>query len=65
VAGEHQDAVVAEERIRGLVAASRSQRAVLAAGILIGRQRERRRRAAAELPRAWARLDESVRRVWA
>jgi CHAD domain-containing protein len=65
VAGEHQDAVVAEERIRKLVEGSRSQRAVLAAGILIGRQRERRRRAARELPTAWARLDESVRRVWA
>ena len=64
VAGEHQDAVVAEERIRALVDGSRSQPAVLAAGILIGRQRERRRRAAAALPSAWARLDESVQRVW-
>jgi CHAD domain-containing protein len=64
VAGEHQDAVVAEQRIRALIDGSRSQRAVLAAGILIGRQRERRHNAAAALPTAWARLDESVQRVW-
>jgi CHAD domain-containing protein len=64
VAGEHQDGVVAEQRIRELAAPMRSQRAALAAGILIGRQHERRRRARAELPDAWERLDDAARRAW-
>ena len=64
VAGEHQDAVVAEDRIRELVAGSRAP-AALAAGLLVGRQVERRRRAAAALPKAWARLDEAAAKAWA
>ncbi len=63
VAGEHQDAVVAEEWIRELAAGSRSP-AALAAGILVGRQRERRREASAALPNAWARLDEAAVKAW-
>ena len=64
VAGEHQDAVVAEERIRELVAGSRAP-AALAAGILVGKQAERRRRASDRLPKAWARLEEAAAKAWA
>lgn len=65
VAGEHQDAVVADQQIRGLVADSRSAPAALAAGILVGRQRERRRRASEALPGAWAKLDQAAAKAWA
>jgi CHAD domain-containing protein len=65
VAGEHQDAVVAEERVRKLLRGKRSQRSALAAGILIARERERRAQAAAELPDAWDRLDKAAAKAWA
>jgi CHAD domain-containing protein len=65
VAGEHQDAVVAEERIRALVRGQRSQRAALAAGLLVGRQRERRDQAIAALPGAWSRLEKAAAKAWA
>jgi CHAD domain-containing protein len=65
VAGEHQDAVVAERRIRELVTGSRSAGVALAAGMLVARQRERRRRAAEALPRAWTRLDQAAAKAWA
>ena len=64
VAGEHQDAVVAEERIRNLLRGKRSQRAALAAGILVARERERRARSAAALPDAWDRLDKAAAKAW-
>jgi CHAD domain-containing protein len=64
VAGEHQDAVVAEQRIRDLVGGTRSAKGALAGGILIGRQRERRHRAQDELPQAWSRVDDAVAKVW-
>lgn len=57
VLGEHQDAVVAEERIRELVAQVRGTgRTALAAGRLIERQRSRRMAARAAWPKAWKRL---------
>jgi CHAD domain-containing protein len=64
VAGEHQDAVVAEARIRTLAQESRSKRATLGAGILVGRQRERRRQTAEALPEAWSRLDDAATKAW-
>jgi CHAD domain-containing protein len=64
VVGEHQDAVVAEERIRGLVARTRSATAHLAAGRLVERERERRRTARTAFPRAWARVEKQGRRAW-
>jgi CHAD domain-containing protein len=57
VLGEHQDAAVAEDRIRELVAQVRGTgRTALAAGRLIERQRARRAAARAEWPKAWKRL---------
>jgi CHAD domain-containing protein len=64
-AGEHQDAVVAEDRIRALLRNTRSQRLALAAGIVVGRERERRARAAAALPDAWRRVEQAAAKVWA
>jgi serine/threonine protein kinase len=55
ILGEHQDAVVAEERLRAL-ASSASAPAALAAGRLVERQRLRRLRARDTWRDAWARL---------
>jgi CHAD domain-containing protein len=65
IAGEHQDSVVAEERLRSLAGSRRSQRTALAAGLLVSRQRERRARAAEELPKAWKRLETAAKKAWA
>jgi CHAD domain-containing protein len=65
VVGAHQDAVVAEERLRALAPKLASPEAVLAAGRVVERQRRRRRNARADLPKAWARLERSGRRAWA
>ena len=64
VVGEHQDAVVAEERIRALLDRQASSLAYLAAGRLIERERERRRNARAPFPEAWAALEKSGKRAW-
>jgi CHAD domain-containing protein len=55
VLGEHQDAAVAEERLRELAAATPAPVA-LAAGRLVERQRERRRRARKDWRKAWKQL---------
>jgi CHAD domain-containing protein len=65
VLGEHQDAVVAEERIRELVAQVRGTgRTALAAGRLIERQRARREAARAAWPKAWKRLRAAGDDAW-
>ena len=60
VAGEHHDSVVAEQQIRAQLRGLRSQATALAAGLLIGLQRERRRAAFEQLPKAWKRFDRAV-----
>ena len=65
VLGEHQDAAVAEERIRELVAQVRGTgRTALAAGRLIERQRSRRAAAREAWPQAWKRLRRAGDDVW-
>ncbi len=64
VVGEHQDAVVAEERIRAL-AGRRKAGLAFAAGRLVERQGTRRAETRAALPAAWARLEKRGRRAWA
>ena len=65
VLGEHQDAVVAEARIRGLLAAVHGTgRTALVAGRLIERQRRRRVEARAAWPKAWARLKRAGDDAW-
>ena len=58
VIGDHQDAVVAEERIRELALRGGS-RTALAAGRLIERQRARKQAARRAYPAAWRNLDKA------
>jgi hypothetical protein len=62
--GDHQDAVVAEVRIRALVAGAGSSRAVFAAGRLVERQRARKAAARAAFPGAWDALNRAGRKAW-
>ena len=63
VLGEHQDAVVAEERLRELAAGTHSARTALALGRLVERQHDRRRRARKSLTGAWRRFDQAAARA--
>lgn len=65
VVGAHQDAVVAEARIRTAVRKARGVGSALAAGRLIERERDRRLEARADLPQAWRRLRRRALAVWA
>jgi CHAD domain-containing protein len=60
VIGEHQDAFVAEERLRAL-ALRGGGKTGLAAGRLIERQHQRKRAARKAFPDAWRRLDKARR----
>ena len=61
VLGEHQDAVVAEARLRGL--AGESPAAAVAVGRIVERERGRRDRARAEWPSVWKRLAKRAKSV--
>lgn len=61
--GEHQDAVVAEQRLRGAAVEDVRTAAAFAAGRLAERQRQRRERVRERLPAAWKRLRKSGSRV--
>jgi CHAD domain-containing protein len=62
VLGEHQDAAVAEERLRALVKGSRSTASALATGRLVERQRARRAAARAGFAEAWKQLERAGKR---
>ena len=64
VVGSHQDAVVAEDRIRVAARNSGSASAALAAGRLVQLERDRRRAARAALPSAWRELERRGRKAW-
>lgn len=65
ILGEHQDAVVAEARIRELVSRVRGTgRTALAAGRLIERQRARRTAARRAWKKAWKRLERAGDAEW-
>lgn len=65
VLGEHQDAAVAEKRIRRLVSRVRAgRRTALAAGRLIERQRARRLAARQAWTKAWKRLERAGDAEW-
>jgi CHAD domain-containing protein len=63
VIGEHQDAVVAEERLREL-AKGRGAGAAFVLGRLVERQATRRERSLDDLPSAWKRLQRSGKRAF-
>jgi CHAD domain-containing protein len=62
VVGEHQDAVVAEQRLRDL--AARVPESALTLGVLIERERERRVRMRGGLPKSWKRLERAAAKAW-
>jgi CHAD domain-containing protein len=59
--GEHQDAVVAEERITEW--AESAPDAAEAVQLLLDRERERRRRARSDWPKAWKKLEKRARKA--
>jgi CHAD domain-containing protein len=64
VLGAHQDAIVAEARLRGLLAEQARSGAAFAAGRLVERERQRKREARDDLPKAWRDLDREARKAW-
>jgi len=64
VLGDHQDAVVADERIRALVLSQSNPQLALAAGRLVERQRERTLRARGRAPKTLKKLRRAGRRAW-
>jgi len=60
VLGGHQDAIVAEARLRELLADLDTAGAAFAAGRLVERERDRRRAARGALPKAWRKLDKAA-----
>jgi CHAD domain-containing protein len=64
VLGDHQDAAVAETRIRALVKPRTSVATAIAAGRVIERQHERRRAARAAFPKAWRTVEHSAAGVF-
>jgi CHAD domain-containing protein len=60
VLGEHQDAVVSEERLRTLAAAAPADQA-LAAGRLVDREQARHADARAAWTAAWRKLEHAAR----
>ena len=65
VVGAHQDAVVAEAKIRTALRRARAVGSAVAAGRLIERERARRVEARVALPAAWKQLRRRARTVWA
>ncbi len=63
VVGDHQDAVVAEGRIRA-ISSGRSGASVLAAGRLIERERARQAAARERFGRAWRQLEKAGKAAW-
>jgi CHAD domain-containing protein len=61
--GEHQDAVVAEERLHAL-AGKVGARGAFAAGRIAERQGERRRRVRAGFRKEWSRLESAGKKAW-
>jgi len=64
VLGDHQDSVVAAERLRELAVATGDPRAALAGGLVVARQAERREAAREAFPEAWRALKRSGKRAW-
>lgn len=65
VLGQHQDAVVAEARLRRLAGDASNTRAMFTLGRLIERQCQRRRSARAALPDVWGKVKERGQRALA
>ena len=64
VLGEHQDAAVAEARLRELAGESLGSRAGFVAGLLVERQHARRQAARAAFPECWREVQRRGRKAW-
>jgi CHAD domain-containing protein len=64
ILGEHQDAVVAEARLRELFAGARGLRAGFVAGRLVERQRARRQAAREAFQALWPKVESRGRKAW-
>ena len=64
ILGDHQDAVVAEEQLRMLLAGARGRGAAFAAGRLVERQRGRRLAARNAFVERWPKLERRGRKAW-
>ena len=64
ILGDHQDAVVAEERLRVLFEGARGRGAAFAAGRLVERQRSRRLAARSAFVERWPKLERRGRKAW-
>ncbi len=62
--GEHQDAVVAEARLRALAGKAAGRRAGFVAGLLAERQRARRLAARAAFAETWPKVQRRGRKAW-
>jgi CHAD domain-containing protein len=62
--GEHQDALVTEQRLRKLLGQARGKFTAFAVGRLVERQCERRRSVRARLANVWAKLEKRGRKAW-
>lgn len=62
--GVHQDAVLAEQHIRALLASTHGLRTAFVAGRMVERQRQRRENARAALPARWKKLKKLGRKAW-
>jgi CHAD domain-containing protein len=62
--GEHHDALVAEERLRKLLAIPCDPKMAFLLGHLIERQHERRREARRALPKVWKKVKKCGQQVW-
>lgn len=62
--GAHQDAVLAEDYVRALVARTKGVRMAFVAGQMVERQRQRRDDARTALPARWKRLKKFGKKAW-
>jgi CHAD domain-containing protein len=64
ILGEHQDAAVAETRLRELARDAPGPRAGFVAGLLVERQHARRRAARAAFEETWPEIRKRGRKAW-
>lgn len=64
ILGMHQDAVVAEERVRSYMDGSQSRTAAFAAGRMVERQHQRKQQARREFVAIWKKLEKRGKKVW-
>jgi CHAD domain-containing protein len=62
--GVHQDAVLAEQHIRALLASTHGLRTAFVAGRMVERQRQRREDARTALPARWKKLKKLGKKAW-